>query len=279
MAMIMVDAQARADCGFNTDKDRWSEEQKLHVRACQKAPNRVPEAQFEARQKQLSRCFERSGREEEACIAFADDAVAQYDKAVAAACEFGESRQWNSSKSRHYVWCLDASKQQREEMSYQRERDLSECRRQASLRRACGDYADKAVEQALLNDNERCGLKGDGWSKYKDDHVAFCMREGERQARREADGRQDELERCIAQNSRRNDECEQYADRAVRLAKINDERNCGNRDRRLWSTNSREHYDFCMRAKPGVRQEVQQQRRKAIQSCSIFRGFRLQITF
>jgi hypothetical protein len=34
-----------------------------------------------------------------------------------------------------------------------------------------------------------------------------------------------------------------------------------------------------MRAKPAIRQEVQQERRKAIQSCSLFRGFRFEIQF
>lgn len=189
------------------------------------------------------------------------------------------SRTWNSSKARHYVWCLDASAKAREDEGFKRDDDLAECRRQASLRKACGDYAETAVEQALLNDNERCGLRGATWSKYKDDHVDFCMREGDRVARKEADKRQSALDSCIAGNSAQNDDCERYADAAVKLARVNQDKNCGNRDRALWSTNSREHYDFCMRAKPAIRQELQQQRRKAIQSCSLFRGFRIDIQF
>lgn len=279
MAMIMVNAQKRGQCGFDPASSRWKEDRGFHARACEAAPNRIPVAEFETRQRQLSTCFERAGKEEDACAAFADTAVAQYDKAVEALCEFAELRKWNSSKVRHYVWCLEASQKEREDLSFERDDDIAQCRRQAALRRACGTYAENAIEQASLNENERCGLRGEAWSKYKDDHLDFCMREGEKASRRRADERQRELESCIADNTAQNEECERYADRAVKLARVNEDKNCGNRDRRLWSTNSREHYDFCMRAKPGIRQETQQARRKAIQSCSLFRGFRLEIQF
>jgi hypothetical protein len=279
MAMIMINAQKRAECGFNPASNRWRDDRELHIKVCEGAPQRIPAAEFEARQRQLATCFERAGKEEQACVTYADEAVAQYVKAVAANCEFEESRKWNSSKARHYVWCLEASERQREDLSFERDDDLSDCRRQAALRKACDDYAENAIEQAALNENERCGLRGEAWSKYKDDHVAHCMRDGEKAARRLATERQSDLESCIADNNARNEDCERYADRAVRLARVNEEKSCGNRDRRMWSTNSREHYDFCMRAKPAIRQEVQQARRKAIQSCSVFRGFRIEIQF
>lgn len=280
MASVMIRAGEAGSCGFESGKNnRWLDDPAVQRRQCEAAPQRVPEAEFAARQRQLATCFERAGKEEEACVSYADQAVEQYQKAVDAQCELAESRKWNSSKARHYVWCLDASAKEREDMSFERDDDLSECRRQATLRKACGDYAETAIEQASLNENERCGLRGSTWSKYKDDHVEFCMREGERAARREADKRQGELETCIAENDARNADCERYADNAVRLARVNQDKNCGNRDRLVWSTNSREHYDFCMRAKPAIRQEIQQERRKAIQSCSLFRGFRLEIQF
>jgi hypothetical protein len=279
MTMIMIAAQKRGECGFDPANNRWREDKASHLQACNKAPNRIPVSEFEVRQRQLSTCLERAGREEQACVSFADGAAAQYDKAVAAQCDFAESRKWNSSKSRHYVWCLEASSKEREDLSFERDDEIAECRRQASLRKACGAYAETAIEQASLNENERCGLEGEAWSKYKDDHLEFCMSEGEKAARRRAGERQGELESCIADANARNEECESYASRAVKLARVNEDKSCGNRDRRLWSTNSREHYDFCMRAKPGIRQETQQARRKAIQSCSLFRGFRLEIQF
>lgn len=280
MASVMIRAGEIGSCGFGTGKNnRWLDDPAAQRRLCEAAPQRVPETEFAARQRLLATCFERAGKEEEACVSYSEQAVEQYQKAVDAQCELAESRKWNSSKARHYVWCLDASDKEREDASFERDDDLAECRRQATLRKACGDYAETAVEQASLNENERCGLKGSTWSKYTDDHVDFCMREGERAARREADKRQDALETCIADNNARNADCERYADNAVRLARVNQDKNCGNRDRLVWSTNSREHYDFCMRAKPAIRQEIQQERRKAIQSCSLFRGFRLEIQF
>lgn len=280
MASVMIRAGDAGNCGFEAGKNnRWLDDAAAQRRQCEAAPQRVPETEFAARQRQLATCFERAGKEEEACVAYADGAVEQYQKAVDAQCEFAESRSWNSSKARHYVWCLDASAKDREDESFKRDDELAECRRQASLRKACGQYAETAVEQASLNENERCGLRGSAWSKYKDDHIAFCMQEGERAARKQEDKRQSDLESCIADNSARNADCERYADNAVKLARVNQDKNCGNRDRDMWSTNSREHYDFCMRAKPAIRQEIQQQRRKAIQSCSLFRGFRIEITF
>ncbi len=105
------------------------------------------------------------------------------------------------------------------------------------------------------------------------------MAEGEKAARRQAGDRQGEIESCLAENNARNQECEPTPIGPCRLTRVNEDKNCGNRDRRMWSTNSREHYDFCMRAKPAIRQEMQQARRKAIQSCSLFRGFRLEIQF
>lgn len=280
MAMLMIAAGEKGNCAFELGKNnRWVNDPAVQSRTCVGAPQRIPATEFEGRQRQLATCFERAGKEEEACTAFADQAVAQYDKAIEAQCAFDESRKWNSSKARHYVWCLDASAKEREDVSFERDDELAECRRVAAQRKACGEYAETAIEQASLNENERCGLRGDAWSKYKDDHVEFCMREGDRAAQRLADDRQGELESCIADNNARNQECESYAERAVRLARVNEDKSCGNRDRRMWSTNSREHYDFCMRAKPAIRQEMQQARRKAIQSCSLFRGFRLEIQF
>ncbi len=280
MASVMIRAGEAGTCGFAAGKNnRWLDDAAVQRRQCEAAPQRVPETEFAGRQRQLATCFERAGKEEEACVAYADGAVEQYQKAVDAECEFAESRSWNSSKARHYVWCLDASAKDREDASFKRDDEIAECRRQSTLRKACGQYAETAIEQASLNENERCGLRGSVWSKYKDDHIDFCMQEGERAARKEEDKRQSALESCIADNSARNADCERYADNAVKLARVNQDKNCGNRDRDLWSTNSREHYDFCMRAKPAIRQEIQQQRRKAIQSCSLFRGFRIEITF
>ncbi len=138
--MIMINAGKKGSCGFEPGKNnRWVEDPAIQTRTCEGAPQRIPAAEFEGRQRQLATCFERAGKEEEACTAFADEASAQYDKAVEAQCGFDESRKWNSSKARHYVWCLDASQKEREDLSFERDDEIAECRRLASQRKACDD--------------------------------------------------------------------------------------------------------------------------------------------
>jgi hypothetical protein len=126
----------RLGCGFGGAQ--WTSDYQSHYNRCvtSSAPQRS--AENKARQAQLARC-----QREKACAAYANSAVAQYNKNVAAKCGLSGPA-WNSSFAYHYNWCVQGQNINRT-ASGTKARDtlLARCARKKPL---AGTFAVKRVK-------------------------------------------------------------------------------------------------------------------------------------
>lgn len=278
LSLVQIATAAKGNCEIDPKDRRWSTDAKIHQRACERAPNSVPEREIAYREDQLTACFEKSGRREQVCTDYADSAIGQFTENLDNQCGFSGPR-WNANKARHYQWCLDARDQDRKSETAARATMINTCIQEAQRRQQCDEYADTAVQAALRNVNRRCGLKGPGvrWSRYRDDHVEYCM--AARQSAREAEEatRDRELRRCRGQ-AERDVACDTYAKRSTRISELAEENNCGF-DGLEWSTDPLDHYEYCLATNYQVRQVQLQDKRQQLRSCSGSRGFTFELQF
>jgi hypothetical protein len=132
-------------------------------------------------------------------------------------------------------------------------------------REDCEDYARQAVRQAERNERQNCGFDGPRWGGNQKAHFAWCLI-SPRQAASENEARKEELERCERRadrqerreerrEERRDDRqaerigkranCDTYSKIAEVQAEANRKYDCGYRGGE-WSTQSREHFRWCM---------------------------------
>jgi hypothetical protein len=269
----------KANCGFASPRGFWDADEASLRRQCERNPKEAIEVVLPANEKQLAACFATAGRSERTCKDYAKAAVTQYQASLDNGCGFAESRRWSGSEARHYSVCLALSPAQRTVEADARASEVADCVRAAAGRRLCREYAATAVAQAVRSSNQKCDLKGLEWSRYDEDHFDFCMRQGIAATKAVTVAREQELQRCERRQTADNDECSRYANRAVKLNEINEQRNCGLRDRQLWSANYRYHYGYCLDSSFEDRQERQFQRRAAIRQCSQSRNFQIIFDF
>lgn len=278
ISLVQIETAKKGNCAVDPKDLRWSNDERMHLKACQRAPNSVPEREIAYREGQLTACFENAGRREKVCTDYAEAAISQFTENIDNQCGFSGPR-WNANKARHYQWCLDARDQDRKTETETRSTMINECIEQARTRQQCDEYADTAVQAALHNVNRRCGLRGPGvrWSRYRDDHVEFCL--NARQSARESEDttRERELRRCRNQDER-DVACDTYAKRSARLSELAEENNCGF-DGLEWSTDPIDHYEYCTGVNYQTRQIQLQEKRQQLRSCSNNRGFTLELQF
>lgn len=278
VSLIQIETAKKGNCAIDAKDLRWSPDERIHRRACERAPNSVPEREVAYREDQLTACFERSGRQELACQTYADEAISQFAENIDNQCGFTGPR-WNANKARHYQWCLDAREQDRKAESEARTSLINRCIQDAQKRQRCEDYADAAIQSAARNVNLRCGLRGPGvrWSRYRDDHVDFCLAARQAALDTEDDVRARELRRCV-NRAERDANCEVYAQRSVRISELAEENNCGF-DGLEWSTDPVDHYEYCISNNYQVRQAQLQAKRQELRQCSGRRGFTFELQF
>lgn len=115
--------------GCHLTGDRWSKERGHHAAWCAVVDQGKRSAETQARRSLLVNCAVPGRRQ--ACEAYADTAVAQYEERGRLGCGFtGDA--WSTHRQNHYSWCLGnpASAANRETVN--RERDLANCRRAMS---------------------------------------------------------------------------------------------------------------------------------------------------
>ncbi len=278
LSMVQVDSNSKAKCGFPDDGGRWSTNVRAHLKACERAPNQIPQREIPIRESLLDQCFQNAGRNERACTDYATAAVAAFQKGVDNNCEFSESRRWNASKTRHYSWCLDASEGQRKAETAARIDEVSQCVQRAALRKECELYSEGAISQALRNERQRCGFRGVSWSKYSDDHFDFCMSASDGDRRAEETKRDRDLKQC-ERKVVVDEECDIFAKRAVKANDVAEDKDCRLTDSDLWSSNYKQHYQFCLESNYEERQSQQQLRRRQLRQCGFTRGFKVEIEF
>jgi len=276
VSSVQIESAHKAHCDLGGDDRLWSGDAAQLKDACQRAPGRVLRSDIAERERVLSACFVGAGQAEQACGAYADSAVNQVQQASANECGFA-GRTWTSSRSQQLQWCLDASPAARNAEADARSQQIAACTQQTARRRACDDYAASATQQAQNNETQACGFAGPSWSRYADDHVAFCMQASPAVLGNETAKRDTALRQCQARNYV-NPECDEYAKRSVRVAQINAQRRC-EYEGPEWSVAYADHYAFCTRNNAQERRDVMITRRQALFACSSDHGFTLELGF
>jgi hypothetical protein len=276
VSSVQIETARKANCALVGNDRLWVGDAAKLKDACQRAPGRVLSGDIAQRESLLATCFAAAGQSEQACGTYADTAVKQVQQATRNECGFA-GRTWTSSRAQHLQWCLDASPVARKTEADTRVQQLAACSLQVARRKACDEYAQGATQQAVSNDTQNCGFAGANWSRYADDHVAYCMQANETQLRGETSKRDTALQQCQARNYV-NPECDEYARRSVRVSQINSQRQC-EYEGPEWSLNYQDHYRFCTRNNLQERRDVMIMRRQALRACSTDRGFTLELGF
>jgi hypothetical protein len=72
----------------------------------------------------------------------------------------------------------------------------------AAAQANCDWYANTALQQQKVNVDRKCGFKGESWSFDRSAHIAWCQSVGPDQWRRQAQFREQELQKCSAGSRR-----------------------------------------------------------------------------
>ncbi len=276
VSSVQIESARKARCDVGGNDRLWSGDAVSLKEVCQRAPRRVLNSDIDARETVLAACFANAGQVEQACNSYADTAVKLVQQATVNECGLS-GRTWTSSRVQHLQWCLDASPAARKSEADARTQQVAACTLQVARRKACNDYAESAKQQAQNNDAQNCGFAGPNWSRYADDHAAFCMQATPAVLSGETAKRDAALKQCQARNYV-NPECDEYARRSVRVSQINVQRRC-EYEGPEWSANYADHYRFCTRNNPQERRDVMITRRQALRLCSTDRGFTLELGF
>ena len=72
----------------------------------------------------------------------------------------------------------------------------------ASAQATCDWYANTALQQQKVNVDRKCGFKGESWSFDRTSHMQWCQSVGPDQWKRQAQLREQELNKCAAESRR-----------------------------------------------------------------------------
>ncbi len=72
----------------------------------------------------------------------------------------------------------------------------------ASAQATCDWYANTALQQQKVNVDRKCGFKGESWSFDRTSHMHWCQSVGPDQWKRQAQLREQELNKCAAETRR-----------------------------------------------------------------------------
>ena len=276
ISMVQVETARKAHCALPQDDRRWAKDIDVHRHACMEAPARVLATGIAEREAVLTTCLAAAGQAHEDCDRYADKAVEQVTAATANGCDVSGPR-WSSSRAEQLLFCLNNDGGTRRAEAAARVQQVAQCTDQAAKRHDCDEYADAAMAQSARNANENCGFKGASWSRYKDEHIAFCMRAGRTELRDAAAGRDADLATCQSRASV-DPVCDDFAKRAVKVSEVNAQRDCG-LDGEIWSADYNDQYRFCVKSNPVERRVRMIQQRRDLFACSIEHGFKLELGF
>ena len=276
ISMVQIETAQKAHCSLPSGDLRWGDNLDDRRQACLQAPMRVLEHDIADREAVLATCLAAAGQPQEACHAYVDKAMEQVAAAAANGCDVS-GPDWSSARAEHLHWCLNADPGARKGLIEQRGRQIIVCTQQAAKRQGCNQYAEAAVGQALRAANQQCDVRGPNWSRYKDEHVAFCMQASDNELHAASAYRESALEDCQA-HATLDPECDDYAKRAVRLAAVNIDKTCG-LEGEAWTTEYNDHYKFCIRSNPVERRRRAERLRHELFACSLDHGFKLELGF
>jgi hypothetical protein len=122
-------------------------------------------AEDSARKAALAECAKQPQRAQQACQAYAGEALAQQGANQQRSCGLAGGA-WSDDYAAHFDWCLGANEPQRAAAQNARSQQLAGCvaAQQAAAQKAekdaCAEYAASAVHQETENQRRGCGFSG-----------------------------------------------------------------------------------------------------------------------
>ena len=276
ISKVQIETAKQAHCSLPQGDLRWGDNLEEQKQSCLRAPARVLEHTIAERETMLSRCFEAAGEAQEACNSYADKAIEQVGLATKTGCDVS-GPVWSSSRAEHMQFCLRSGPGVAKAQADDRAKQIAVCSQQVARHSACDQYAEAAVQQAIQAGNQNCDVQGPNWSRYKDEHIAFCMQADDGQLRAAAAERDTGIKRC-QERVAVDPDCDNFAKRSVQLTRINDEKDCG-LDGEAWDNDYKVHYQFCVRSNPFERRRRFELLRRSLFACSLDHGFKLELGF
>lgn len=212
------------------------------------------------------------GGKQEACAAYAREAVDAHDKSVQLDCDVVGDR-WSANFKEHYAWCLRSPRGATDEETAFRADELKQCERLASRGRGglCEHYERVTAVQVETNRKARCGFGAgadkERWSDNLQLHRRVCDRAPNKIASQEVSVREDQLAECFDRAGQTEAACTGYAEDAVKQFQVALDNRCNVTESRRWSTSKPRHYAWCLSASDGQRREETAARQTEVKSC------------
>jgi hypothetical protein len=195
-AVAQQDNNAMMNCGFTGG--RWSNDFDGHFRWCQNATSTDLKREHDARRDELAQCAQKPKLEQQACQAYASEAVAQQKANARRGCGLGGGA-WSEDFAAHFGWCLTADAGARASAMNARNQQLAGCvtaqaaaaeAAETAKKDACAGYAQAATQQQAQNLARQCGFAGGSWSDDWSGHFQWCLGVDAALTRQEHDTRQ-----------------------------------------------------------------------------------------
>jgi hypothetical protein len=178
LAVAQQEQNIQMNCGFAGG--RWSADFNGHYAWCQTATMAKLTTEDKARKQALAQCAKKPQEDQQACQAYADEAVKQQKANKAKNCGL-KGGAWSEDYAGHFGWCLKASTSQRAGANNSRNEQLAGCfsaktaAEDQALKNACAQYAAVAVNQQTENLTRKCNFSDGAWNKDWNAHFKWCM--------------------------------------------------------------------------------------------------------
>ncbi len=215
------------------------------------------------------------------CANYAEQAVEQGNRNLAERCGF-RGQQWHVNFNRHFDYCMDVRRLERQRQLRVRTRKLKQCDQQQQARRRvrCGHLARLAVQQSRTNINNRCGFSGRYWNTSLNRQIEMCQDELSARGRRSLynlskfEKREDRLRRCMMRGGGvRDNACDDFSKAAINHYARSVRYRCG-LSSDVWNDNYDLQYDWCRSARPPERSQRLAVMNNQIKRCKKRRGWK-----
>lgn len=178
LAVAQQEQNIQMNCGFAGGQ--WSADFNGHYAWCQTATMAKLTTEDKSRKAALAKCAKKPQEDQQACNAYAAEAVKQQKANKAHACGL-KGGAWTEDFASHFGWCLKASKGQRATENNSRNQQLAGCftaqktAGEQAMKDSCAKYAATAVAQQNENVSRKCNFSGGAWNKDWNVHFKWCM--------------------------------------------------------------------------------------------------------
>lgn len=178
LAVAQQEQNIQMKCGFAGG--RWSGDLNGHFTWCQTSTMAKLTTEDKARKAALAKCAKKPQADQQACQAYAAEAVKQQKANKAKGCGL-KGGAWSEDFAAHFGWCLKASPGKRVAENNGRNQQLAGCfsaqkvTGDTAMKDSCAKYAAAAVAQQTENLNRKCNFTGGAWSKDWPAHFQWCM--------------------------------------------------------------------------------------------------------